>query len=172
MGLDAVSMNSSILGSRHRWSIWARWSARDRVLCSLSSQGSILIALEQSDFRDDIFAVSCIQAHHQLRYEMRMLSGIAHSRQERARGLAFARARRSVAIGRRMVSIALGGVLVQIAPDFFLQQAQVQVFQGIGAQAGRVVGLVLGHQRDALQVARYVLEAERVEAIRTQSLEQ
>jgi len=99
-----------------------------------------------------------------------MLGSIAHSRQGRARHLAFARAGRSVAIGRRMVSIALG-CFFQIALDFFLQQAQVQVFQGIGIQAGRVVGLVLGDQRDSLQVARYFLETQRVEAIRTQSLE-
>jgi len=99
-----------------------------------------------------------------------MLSSIAHSRQGRARDLAFARAGRSVAIGRRMISICLRGI-VQIALDFLLQQAQVQVFQGIGIQAGRVVGLVLGHERDSLQVARYFLEAQRVEAIRTQSLE-
>ena len=102
---------------------------------------------------------------------MRMLGSIAHCRQGRARGLAFARGRRSVAVGRRMVSIALGS-FVQVALHFLLQQAQVQVFQGIGIQAGRVVGLVLGHQRDVLQVARYFLEAERVEAIRAQSLEQ
>jgi hypothetical protein len=70
-----------------------------------------------------------------------------------------------------MVSIALR-CFVQITLHFFLQQAQVQVFQGIGIQAGRVVGLVLGHERDALQVARYFLEAQRVEAIRTQSLEE
>lgn len=99
-----------------------------------------------------------------------MLGSIAHSRQGWARDLAFARAGRSVAIGRRMVSICLRGV-VQIALDFLLQQAQVQVFQGIGIQAGRIVGLILGHQRDCLQVARYFLEAQRVEAIRTQSLE-
>jgi hypothetical protein len=102
---------------------------------------------------------------------MRMLGSIAHSRQGRARDLTFARARRTIAVGRRMVSIALRG-FVQIALHFFLQQAQVQVFQGIGIQAGRVVGLVLGHQRDSLQVARYFLEAQRVEAIRTQSLEE
>lgn len=102
---------------------------------------------------------------------MRMLGSIAHCRQGRARSLALARARRCVAIGRRMVSIGLGGV-VQVALDLLLQQAQIQVLQGIGAQTSRVVGLVLGHQRDVLQVARYFLEAERIEAIRTQSLEQ
>jgi hypothetical protein len=68
-----------------------------------------------------------------------------------------------------MVSITLSRF---VALDFLFQQAQIQVLQGIGSQARRVVGLVLGHQRNALQVARDFLEAKRVEAVRTQSLEQ
>lgn len=160
----------AILCGSHRGRVWARWSARDSVLCSLDSQCSFLVALQHPDLTDCILAVSCIQAHYQLRDEMRMLGSIAHSRQGWACGLAFARAGRSVAVGRRMVSIGLRG-LVQIALDLLLQQAQIEILQGIGTKSGRVVGFVLGHQRNALQVARYFLEAGRVEAIRAQSLE-
>jgi hypothetical protein len=106
-------------GSHGRW-----LRACDDILANLGRQRSIMVALMQPDLPNCILTVSSVQAHHQLRDEMRMLGSIAHSRQGRARSLAFARARRGVAIGCRMVSVALGSF---VALDLFFQQAQIQV---------------------------------------------
>lgn len=60
LGLGGIEVIRSILRSSYRGWIGARWSTRDNILCSLSSQRSILIALEQSDLCDYILAVSRI----------------------------------------------------------------------------------------------------------------
>jgi hypothetical protein len=110
-------LHGILRGSHGRW-----LRACDDILPSIGRQRSIMVALMQPDLPDCILAVSSVQAHHQLRYEMRMLGSIAHSRQGRARSLAFARAGRGIAVGRRMVSVALGSI---VALDFLLQQPQV-----------------------------------------------
>jgi hypothetical protein len=114
-----------ILRGSHGW--WLR--ACDDILPNIGRQRSIVVALKQPDLSDCVLAVSSVQAHHQLRDEMRMLGSIAHSRQGRARSLAFARAGRCVAVGCRMVSITLSSF---VTLDLFFQQAQIQVLQGIG----------------------------------------
>jgi hypothetical protein len=103
-----------ILRASHGW--WLR--ACDGIIPNIGRQRSIIVALKQPDLSNCVLAVSSVQAHHQLRDEMRMLGSIAHSRQGRARSLSFARARRGVAVGRRMVSVALGSL---VALDLFFQ---------------------------------------------------
>lgn len=105
----------------------------------------------QSNVLDCIFPVPCVKSHDQLWNEMRMLSGIAHCRQARAGSLALARDGCRIAIWCRMI-VVVAGRLIEVALDLFLQQAEIQALQRVGSQAGRVIGFVLGHERDGLQV--------------------
>lgn len=108
---------------------------------------TIISLLVLPDLLGDGGAVASVQLVDKFRNEMLVLDGFLNGRQARAGGLPFARAL-DVSIG----GIAIGKSL--LAPDLLLQDVQVEVAQGIGAQTTALEALVGGDVGVALQQLR------------------
>jgi hypothetical protein len=99
-----------------------------------------------------------------------MFRGLLHGWQDRAGDFAFLRSGRSITIGHRM-SVSVGLSLV-VAFDFFLQQAQIQLAQGIGTQTAGIVGGFVANYWDLLEVIADATEADGRNSIYAQCLEE
>jgi hypothetical protein len=118
-----------------------------------------------ADLVGDGGAVAGVQLVDQVGDEVLVLDRLLDRRQGWARGLALARWLR-VAIERLLVAVGA------LALDLVLEDVQVEVAQGVRAEAAALEALVLGDVRVALQQLRDSAEDVRGEAIGVQRLEQ
>lgn len=105
------------------------------------------------DVGDGVFSVASIEAGDQLGNQMCMLGSIMHGRQGGTWSLAFPGGRRggiSIDEAGMAILLCVVGLIVQVALYLFLEQAQVQFTQSIGAQAAAVVGGIIADEREAL----------------------
>lgn len=137
-------------------------AALDAVQVPLQTLVALLVV---ADLVGDGGAVAGVQLVDEVRNEVLVLDRLLDRRQGGARGLALARGLR-VGVGR--VGIGRGA----LAPELVLEDVQVEVAQGIRAEAAALEALVLGDVRVALQQLRDPAEDVRGEAMGVQRLEQ
>jgi hypothetical protein len=124
-------------------------AAVDALQLVLQPQVLVLLGL---DLLGNLLAVCRVQLGHQLRDEVLVLQRLLDRRQGWAMPLSLGRVRDGA-----MLSVAVAGVL-NLNLDLPLQALQVEVAQGIGAQAAGLEVLVGGDVRVLLQQVRYPAE--------------
>jgi hypothetical protein len=93
----------ALCSGRNNGLLLLNWHAGSFTVFHSFGQRIVVVALIHSYLLDHIFAIACIQSHHQLRDEVCMLGSISYGRRAWTSSLAFARTGRRVAVGRGMV---------------------------------------------------------------------
>lgn len=122
--------------------------------------------LDVPDLSYSIVAIASVQTRDKLGYQVRMLRGLLHGGQARARRLPLPRARRHISIMPVAINLYL-----QISLDLFLQQLQIQLAQRLGRKAIRIVQRIFRNQRHLLEVLGYSVEVNTINTVMSQSLE-
>lgn len=97
-----------------------------------------------------VISVACVESCDQLGDQVRMFTCFLHSRQAGTGSLPLPRSRqRSIAVQQQTLLL---GLPLHIALRLLLQQPQVQLAEGVGAQTSGVEGRVIAHDGDGIQL--------------------